>query len=415
MGIINKMPQGSNKTISGDIALYNTSGTRDGYLLCDGSAILQTNYPKFKDKLIEGIQYQEGTVTSSLDRYVTHDLGYASNDEWLIIGGETSGNGSYTGEGAFVFNKLTAECKLLNRNAGGSYAPSQDILFPYYVGGKFYIGTMSGSYYEYDPINNKCTLITVSGYPSITTSYYGFAFGSGRIDGSDYAYVTYTNNGSTFYFYHTLDGITWYSGTALETRSNSMGKIIFDTKNEKAYYTKSDKVYSYSVVGPTITEIPEITGTLIGIYDGMFVVLADNLIKAYEISTYEEICSFFIPREYPEGSSGAPEYALVGKYVITATAWNGDYVYLVPIYKARQYKGVSNIKNYATITTDMTDYDGLLNLPNDMKYIIWRDSSASSSYANTNFNILDSTTLLDTYILPNINPVDGPYYGYIKT
>lgn len=415
MGIINNMPASSGGIESGDVALFNTAGEREGYLLCDGSEVLASSYPQFKDKLIEGIQYQEGTVTSSLNRYVTSVIGYASNDEWLLIGGETASS-SYTGEGMFVFNKLTGECKLWDRWATSSYSSSTELYFPFYVGGKFYVGSMSGAYYEYDPVTNTGTQITVSGYPGyIDTSDYGFAFGSGRIDGSDYAYLIYTTNGSTFYFHHTLDGLTWYTGTALETSSNAMGKIIFDTKNEKAYYTKSGKIYSYSVVGPTITEIPEVPGSLLGIYDGMFIVLTGGLIKAYEISTYEEICSFFIPKEYPDNSSGAPEYALVGKYVITATAWNGDYVYLVPIYKARQYKGISNIKNYATITTDMTDYNGLLNLPNDLNYIIWRDSCSSSSYANTGFNILDSSLLLDTYVLPNINPSDGPYYGYIKT
>lgn len=416
MGIINNMPSKSGGVESGDVVLFNTSGDREGYLLCNGSAVLASSYPQFKDKLIEGIQYQEGTVTSSLDRYVITALGYASNDEWLIIGGETASS-SYTSEGAFVFNKSTGECKLFNRLAGLSYTQSTDILFPFYVGGKFYIGSMSGSYYEYDPVTNTGTQKTGTGYPGyITTSYYGFSFGSGRIDGSDYAYVQYYTGGK-FEFYHTLDGLTWYSGTALETSTTSMGKIVFDSKNEKMFYTKSGKIYSYSVVGPTITEIAEITGTLIGCYDGMLVVLdatATQLIKVYDAITYEEICSFYQPRE-TDSSSGVPENALVGGYVISATAWNGDYVYLVPIYKARQYKGISNIKNYATITTDMTDYNGLLNLPNDLNYIIWRDSCSSSSYANTGFNILDSSLLLDTYVLPNINPSDGPYYGYIKT
>lgn len=416
MGIINNMPSKSGGVESGDVVLFNTSGDREGYLLCDGSAVLASDYPKFKDKLIEGIKYQEGTVTSTLNRYVCSALGYAANDEWLIIGGETQSSGSYTNEGALVFNKLTGECKMFDRYASSSYDINHDLYAPFYVGGKFYIASWSGAYYEYDPSTNTATTVTVSGFPSVTTSQYSFTFGSGKVDGSDYAYFQYYT-GSAFKYYHTLDGLTWYTGTALETSTMSLGKRIFDSKNQKMFYTQSGKVYSYSIVGPTITEIAAITGNLIGAYDGMLVVLdsvATQLIKVYDAITYEEICSFYQPRE-TTSSSGVPENALVGGYVISATAWNGDYVYLVPIYKARQYSGLSNIKSYATITTDMTDYNGLLNLPNDMKYIIWRDSSSSSSYVNTGFNILDSSLLLDTYVLPNINPSDGPYYGYIKT
>ena len=411
MGIINQMPNGGGKKQPvGTISIFNTQENRDGYLLCNGSKILKSDYPSLEKVGVDvGLREQISYLgeLGALSGTTWTPARRAEGPDYLILGGmDTYNIGVYDKSGNYIGGA--------SLNYSYSYGCDK---IPYYFKGEYYLilyysstkvvktstPQIANSWVEQTATNSITwadILIDTLNYPEIQV---------GEVNGVEYVVCGfhYPANNRYNYVYVSTDGVNFTASNVFgETNSSGLNAIYYLPAKKKFILHNSygNKYYDFNPATRAATQITPFWGSskIIGSFDGMFVTTSSGGgFNVYDELTEELICTWSPP------ATDIEHWYICGQYGVSM---GGYYTYITPLFQSRQFKG-QTVYSCAAIKGDYS-MDYAVSLANNTPFIFIAND-ASSNYHQ--YKIDCSQIVNDSLLLPTLIDTTKGYYGYIKT